>query len=167
MLVAVVLMILAPIIAHLIYFAISRRREYLADASSAAYTRYPEGLASALEKIAAAPAEQLPGVTRANSPMYIHDPLQAASPSSRAAFSAMQCGSEPSSCGRTGTPASVRLPLSSSGTTRVKLRAGSSWSVTRMNSDTQRSTPPTRVSTSRSVWSSRPSIGARIRVMTA
>ena len=89
------------------------------------------------------------------------------SSASRAAFSAMQCGSEPSSCGRTGTPAGVRLPFSSSGTTRVKLRAGSSWSVTRMNSDTQRSTPPTRVSTSRSVWSSRPSIGARIRVMTA
>ncbi len=48
--VAIVLMILAPIFAQLIYFAVSRRREYLADASSALYTRYPEGLASALEK---------------------------------------------------------------------------------------------------------------------
>ena len=78
MLVAVVLMILAPIIAQLIYFAISRKREYLADASAAAYTRYPEGLASALEKIAAAPAEQLRGANRANAPMYIVNPLQAA-----------------------------------------------------------------------------------------
>ena len=49
--VAVVLMILAPVIAQLIYLAISRRREYLADASSAMYTRYPDGLASALEKM--------------------------------------------------------------------------------------------------------------------
>ena len=53
--VGLVLMILAPIAAQLIYYAISRKREYLADASSALYTRYPEGLASALEKIAAAP----------------------------------------------------------------------------------------------------------------
>jgi heat shock protein HtpX len=47
LLVGIVLMILAPIAAQLIYFAISRKREYLADASSALYTRYPEGLASA------------------------------------------------------------------------------------------------------------------------
>lgn len=49
--VALVLMILAPFFAQLLYFAVSRRREYLADASSAQFTRYPEGLASALEKI--------------------------------------------------------------------------------------------------------------------
>src|SRR5699024_9088847 len=52
MIVALVLVIIAPILAQLLYFALSRRREYLADASSARYTRYPEGLASALEKIA-------------------------------------------------------------------------------------------------------------------
>lgn len=46
--------ILAPIIATLIQLAISRRREYLADATGALTTRYPEGLASALEKIAQA-----------------------------------------------------------------------------------------------------------------
>ena len=51
LLVGLVLMIIAPILAQLIYFAISRKREYLADASSAQFTRYPEGLASALEKI--------------------------------------------------------------------------------------------------------------------
>jgi heat shock protein HtpX len=44
-------MILAPIVAALIQSAISRKREYLADASGALTTRYPEGLASALEKI--------------------------------------------------------------------------------------------------------------------
>ena len=51
MVVALVLLILAPILAQFIYFALSRRREYLADASGAMFTRYPEGLASALEKI--------------------------------------------------------------------------------------------------------------------
>ena len=48
---AVLAMILAPIAAQLIQFAISRKREFLADASGALLTRYPEGLASALEKI--------------------------------------------------------------------------------------------------------------------
>ena len=51
MIFAILLAILAPIFAQLIYFAISRKREYLADASSALYGRYPEGLASALEKL--------------------------------------------------------------------------------------------------------------------
>ncbi len=47
----VVFAILSPLIASLIHLAISRKREYLADASGALLTRYPEGLASALEKI--------------------------------------------------------------------------------------------------------------------
>jgi heat shock protein HtpX len=50
---AVLAMILAPLAAQLIQLAISRRREFLADASGALLTRYPEGLASALEKIGA------------------------------------------------------------------------------------------------------------------
>jgi len=72
--VGLVLMILAPIAAQLIYFAVSRKREYLADASSALYTRYPEGLASALEKISAAP-QALKSANQATAPMYIINPL--------------------------------------------------------------------------------------------
>lgn len=52
MIVGIVLAILSPFIAELIKMAISRKREYLADASGALLTRYPDGLASALEKIA-------------------------------------------------------------------------------------------------------------------
>lgn len=48
---AIVAVILAPIAASMLQLAISRRREYLADATGALTTRYPEGLASALEKI--------------------------------------------------------------------------------------------------------------------
>jgi len=51
MIVGIILAILAPIAATLIQLAISRKREYLADASGSLLTRYPEGLASALEKI--------------------------------------------------------------------------------------------------------------------
>jgi len=73
--VALVFIILAPIFAQLIYFAISRKREYLADASSALYTRYPEGLASALEKLAAS-TEQLKSANKATAPMYIVNPFR-------------------------------------------------------------------------------------------
>jgi heat shock protein HtpX len=75
LIVAFVFMILAPIFAQLIYFAISRKREYLADASSALYTRYPEGLASALEKLANS-TEQLKSANQATAPMYIINPFR-------------------------------------------------------------------------------------------
>ncbi len=58
LLAAVFLAILAPLFAQLLRFAISRQREFLADATAADFTGYPEGLASALEKITAA---QVPG----------------------------------------------------------------------------------------------------------
>jgi heat shock protein HtpX len=73
--VGIVLMILAPIMAQLIYFAISRKREYLADASSALYTRYPEGLASALEKLGASTV-QLKSANKATAPMYVINPFR-------------------------------------------------------------------------------------------
>jgi heat shock protein HtpX len=75
LIVALVFMILAPIFAQLIYFAISRKREYLADASSALYTRNPEGLASALEKLGASTG-QLKSANKATAPMYIVNPFR-------------------------------------------------------------------------------------------
>jgi heat shock protein HtpX len=72
--IGIILMILAPIFAQLIYFSISRKREYLADASSALYTRYPEGLASALEKLKnnTSPVQK---ANKATAPMYISNPF--------------------------------------------------------------------------------------------
>ena len=75
MIFAIVLMILAPIFAQLIYFAVSRKREYLADASSALYTRYPEGLASALEKLGQS-STPVKSANQATAPMYIVNPFR-------------------------------------------------------------------------------------------
>lgn len=59
---AVLVAALAPLAARLLYFACSRRREFLADACSARFTRYPEGLARALEKIASSATAGRPAV---------------------------------------------------------------------------------------------------------
>lgn len=75
MILALVMAILAPIIAQLIRLAISRRREFLADANSARLTRYPEGLASALEKIAG-DREPLEVANKATAHLYIENPLK-------------------------------------------------------------------------------------------
>lgn len=74
-LVALLLVIVAPLIAQLMRFALSRQREFLADAAGAVLTRYPEGLASALEKIAADP-EPLEVANKATAHLYIWNPLQ-------------------------------------------------------------------------------------------
>jgi len=74
-LVALALAILAPIFAQLIKLAISRKREYLADASGALLTRYPEGLARALEKISQDP-NPLRGASDATSHLYIASPFR-------------------------------------------------------------------------------------------
>jgi heat shock protein HtpX len=74
--VALIAAILAPLMAYLLYFALSRRREYLADAGAARLTRYPEGLASALEKIASDPSPQLATVNKVTAPMYIVNPFK-------------------------------------------------------------------------------------------
>jgi len=73
--VTILLAILAPIIARLLYLAISRKREYLADASAARLTRYPEGLASALEKISSSDIV-LKSANDVTAPMYIASPLR-------------------------------------------------------------------------------------------
>ena len=75
MLVAIAAAILAPIIATLIQLSISRKREYLADAQGALLTRYPDGLASALAKIAADP-EPLEAANKATAHLYIYNPLR-------------------------------------------------------------------------------------------
>lgn len=75
LLVGIVLMIVAPILARFIYYAISRKREYLADATSAQFTRYPEGLASALEKLAGSTAQPRTA-NEALAPMYITNPFR-------------------------------------------------------------------------------------------
>lgn len=74
--IAIIAAILAPIMAYLLYFALSRRREYLADAGAARLTRYPEGLASALEKIANDKSPQLASVNKVTAPMYIANPFK-------------------------------------------------------------------------------------------
>lgn len=67
--------ILAPIAATLIQLAISRKREFLADADGALLTRYPEGLASALEKIAQ-DASPMPSANTATSHLFIESPFK-------------------------------------------------------------------------------------------
>jgi len=73
--IAIALALLTPIIATLIQLAVSRQREYLADASGALLTRYPSGLASALRKIAADP-EPLEAANKATASLYIANPLK-------------------------------------------------------------------------------------------
>lgn len=75
MIIGLVLLILAPLIAMLINMAISRNREFLADASGAELTRNPDALASALEKIAnvETPVKQ---ASSAAAPLYFSDPLK-------------------------------------------------------------------------------------------
>lgn len=75
MIVALIFIILSPVIAQLIYFAVSRKREYLADAGAVQFTRYPLGLAEALEKIGGSTA-QLKSATKATAPMYIVNPFK-------------------------------------------------------------------------------------------
>jgi len=75
LIIGLIFMILAPIAAQLIYFAVSRKREYLADASAAVYTRYPEGLASALEKLASS-TKPVQSANNATAPMYIMNPFR-------------------------------------------------------------------------------------------
>ncbi len=75
MIAAIVLSILAPLFAYLMQFAISRKREFLADANGALLTRFPDGLARALEKISA-DQEPLEVANRATAHLYIASPFK-------------------------------------------------------------------------------------------
>lgn len=80
MIVGIILVILSPIIAQLIHFAISRKREFMADATGALMTRYPEGLAGALQKIEGYVKTRGGVMKRANhamAHMYISNPFGA------------------------------------------------------------------------------------------
>lgn len=72
---ALALLALSPFFAMLIQMAISRRREFLADANGALLTRYPAGLAGALRKIAS-DGERLSVANKATEPLYIYNPLK-------------------------------------------------------------------------------------------
>ncbi len=75
LIIGIILAILSPIVATLIKLAVSRRREFLADSSGALLTRYPEGLALALEKIAA-DTEPLEAANKATAHLYIANPFK-------------------------------------------------------------------------------------------
>ena len=88
MIAGLALIIISPIIAMLIQLAVSRRREFLADASGALLTRYPEGLASALEKIAG-DKEPLEAANKATAHLYIANPLKDHKGDSQSWFASM------------------------------------------------------------------------------
>jgi len=75
LIVALVLAVLAPILTRIIQMAMSRQREYLADASAVEFTRNPDGLASALAKISSDP-EVLEVANRATAHLYIVHPIK-------------------------------------------------------------------------------------------
>ncbi|MDP1743331.1 MAG: M48 family metallopeptidase [Candidatus Amesbacteria bacterium] len=86
--IGILLAILSPIIAQIIQLAISRRREYLADASSVKLTRQPSGLISALEKLGA-DKEPLEAANKATAHLYITNPLKNLSSDARGWFANM------------------------------------------------------------------------------
>ena len=75
MIIGLIFLILSPIISRIIQFAVSRRREYLADATAVSFTRNPDGLISALRKISSDDSE-LEVASSSNAHMYIVTPLK-------------------------------------------------------------------------------------------
>ncbi len=73
--IALLLAVLAPLLAQLMKMAVSRKREFLADSSGALLTRYPEGLASALEKISRDP-NPIRKASDATAHLYIASPFR-------------------------------------------------------------------------------------------
>lgn len=76
LIIALILLILSPILVNLMRLALSRNREYLADASAVQLTRHPDGLISALMKISNDDNE-IEGATKATAHLFIHNPLKA------------------------------------------------------------------------------------------
>ncbi len=77
MVIGLILAILAPLIAQLIKFAVSRKREFLADASGALLTRHPKGLADALRKIKNDKEPLVEAANKATAHLFIENPLRA------------------------------------------------------------------------------------------
>ncbi|MBU0962814.1 MAG: M48 family metallopeptidase [Nanoarchaeota archaeon] len=75
-LIGIVFAILAPIVVRLIQLAISRKREYVADASGVKFTRYPKGLADALRKIEKDHPTENKKINKAVAPLFISDPFK-------------------------------------------------------------------------------------------
>ena len=75
-LIALILAILAPLVAELIKLAVSRKREFLADASGAMLTRYPQGLANALKKIRDDDDKIVDTANRGVAHLFIENPLR-------------------------------------------------------------------------------------------
>jgi heat shock protein HtpX len=73
--IGLVLVILSPLIGQMIKLAVSRKREYLADASGAMLTRYPQGLANALKKISG-DTQELKSANKATAHLFISSPLK-------------------------------------------------------------------------------------------
>ncbi len=74
--IGLLLAVLAPIIGELMRLAISRKREFLADASGALLTRYPKGLADALRKIKSDPDPLVDTANKATAPLFISIPFR-------------------------------------------------------------------------------------------
>jgi heat shock protein HtpX len=83
--VAILLALIAPLLAHIIQFAVSRQREYLADASAVELTRYPQGLANALRKLDA-DTHQLKTANRGTAHLFIANPIEKFQAKANSAF---------------------------------------------------------------------------------
>ena len=83
--VAVLLALIAPFLAQIIQFAVSRQREYLADASAVELTRYPQGLANALRKLEA-DTHELKSANRGTAHLYIANPIEKFQAKANSAF---------------------------------------------------------------------------------
>ncbi|MEN7982588.1 MAG: M48 family metallopeptidase [Nanoarchaeota archaeon] len=74
--IGIVMAILAPIVVHLVQMAISRKREFSADATAVKFTRYPDGLIKALEKIKKDVVQPEKGISKAVAPLFFANPFK-------------------------------------------------------------------------------------------